>query len=58
MFRKTFFRVTRASKDIFIRVTRTLFALGELTLGDPDYTGPHFDIDKIAKDVNDKASFV
>ena len=40
------------------RVTRTLFTLGELTLGDPDYTGPHFDIDKIAKDVNDKASFV
>ena len=39
-------------------MTRTLFTLGELTLGDPDYTGPHFDIDKIAKDVNDKASFV
>ena len=36
------------------RVTRTLFTLGELTLADPQYTGPFFDLDKIAKDVNDK----
>ena len=51
-------RLSSGWQDIFTRVTRTLFTLGELTLGDPDYTGPHFDIDKIAKDVNDKASFV
>ena len=50
--------MTRAFKEIFTRVTRTLFTLGELTLGDPGYTGPHFDIHKIAKDVNDKVSFV
>ena len=39
---------------LFKRVTRTLFTLGELTLADPQYTGPFFDLDKIAKDVNDK----
>ena len=35
-------------------MTRTLFTLGELTLADPEYTGPFFDLDKIAKEVNDK----
>ena len=40
------------------RVTRTLFTLGELTLADPDYTGPFFDLDKIAKEVNDKVVFL
>ena len=37
-------------------MTRTLFTLGELTLADPEYTGPFFDLDKIAKEVNDKVN--
>ena len=40
--------------QVLPRVTRTLFALGELTLADPDYTGPRFDLDRIAKEINDK----
>ena len=45
---------SRLLKIVYFRVTRTLFTLGELTLADPEYTGPFFDLDKIAKEVNDK----
>ena len=33
------------------RVTRTLYSLGELTLCDPSYSGPQFDMNKITKEV-------
>jgi hypothetical protein len=36
------------------RVTRTLFALGQVTLWDAAYSGPSFDLDRIAGEINDK----